>query len=47
MTEEIQELRKEFIEKFGNADMFDDFYSRLCRKYAEEVDKWLCREEEK
>ena len=46
MTEEIQELRKEFIKKFGNADMFDDFYYELCRRLAEEVDKWLCRKDE-
>lgn len=45
MSEEIQKLRKEFIEKFGNADLFDDFYFRLCRKYTEEV-RLKCLEEE-
>ena len=35
MTKDILELRAEFIDRFGDADMFDEFYARLVKKIQE------------
>lgn len=35
MTKDILELRAEFIDRFGDADLFDEFYARLVKKVQE------------
>lgn len=35
MTKDILELRAEFIDRFGDADLFDEFYARLLKKVQE------------
>ena len=35
MTKDILELRAEFIDRFGDADLFDEFYARLVKKIQE------------
>lgn len=35
MTKDILELRAEFIDRFGDADLFDEFYSALLKKVQE------------
>lgn len=35
MTKDILELRAEFIDRFGDADLFDNFYARLVKKVQE------------
>lgn len=35
MTKDILELRAEFIDRFGDADIFDEFYARLVKKVQE------------
>lgn len=35
MTKDILELRAEFIDKFGDADLFDEFYAILVKKVQE------------
>lgn len=35
MTKDILELRAEFIDRFGDADMFDEFYALLVKKVQE------------
>ena len=35
MTKDILELRAEFINRFGDADLFDEFYARLLKKVQE------------
>ena len=37
MTKDILELRAEFIDRFGDADLFDEFYAILVKKVEE---KW-------
>ena len=35
MTKDILELRAEFIDRFGDADLFDEFYAILLKKVQE------------
>ena len=35
MTKDILELRAEFIDRFGDADLFDEFYAILVKKVQE------------
>lgn len=35
MTKDILELRAEFIDRFGDADLFGEFYARLVKKVQE------------
>lgn len=35
MTKDILELRAEFIDRFGDADLFDEFYAALVKKVQE------------
>lgn len=35
MTKDILELRAEFIDRFGDADLFDEFYAMLVKKVQE------------
>lgn len=35
MTKDILELRAEFIDRFGDADLFDEFYALLVKKIQE------------
>ena len=35
MTKDILELRAEFIDRFGDADLFDEFYAALLKKVQE------------
>ena len=35
MAKDILELRAEFIDRFGDADIFDEFYARLVKKVQE------------
>ena len=35
MTKDILELRAEFIDRFGDADLFAEFYARLVKKVQE------------
>lgn len=35
MTKDILELRAEFIDRFGDADLFDEFYALLVKKVQE------------
>lgn len=35
MTKDILELRAEFIDRFGDADLFDELYARLVKKVQE------------
>lgn len=35
MTKDILELRAEFIDRFGDADLFDEFYATLVKKVQE------------
>lgn len=49
MTKDILELRAEFIDRFGDADLFDEFYARLVKKVQEnwpEIERKLVEGEE-
>ena len=35
MTKDILELRAKFIDRFGDADLFDEFYAILVKKVQE------------
>ena len=46
MGPDIEQLRQEFIEKFGSAEVFDDFYEKLCKAVLKEMENAVLYGEE-